>query len=80
MIFNKIPFELYKSTSRIDEMMQYYLEYWFYSSEEGESYGDGKIIRILVGLISRCISLKAGDRPELDSIALVLKLILDVIN
>jgi hypothetical protein len=43
-------------------------------------YGEGEVVKMLVCLIAKCLMADQSDRPELDWIALILKLIMEAIN
>lgn len=66
VIYGKVPFEK--------------REKMFLASENCDLYGDPVIIRILNWLISRCICRNPDQRPELDWVAIILRLSLELVT
>lgn len=73
ILYNIRPFEVFENTEEIETTMQDYLSKWLFVSEEIEGFGDSQILRILNFIISKCLSPKPKERPELDWIALIVR-------
>lgn len=78
ILYNTRPFDVFEDTEEIDETMNDYLSKWYFVSEEIEAFGDSQVLRILNFIISRCLSPKPKDRPELDWIALIVRQCLEI--
>jgi serine/threonine protein kinase len=80
MIYGSYPYDIFETTERVDEIMRGYLKKWYFTPEEYETYGDVNVLRILNGLISRCLASDPVHRPELDWIALVVRQCFDLLQ
>jgi serine/threonine protein kinase len=74
MLYDRFPFYILKTQPDLKREMQKYLEYWYFAPEEYEFYGDVTVLRILNNLLSKCLSVDPEDRPELDWLAVVVRL------
>jgi hypothetical protein len=58
--------------------MSNYLFKWYFTPEEFEASGETQVMRILNFIISKCLSPRPIDRPELDWIALITRQCLEI--
>lgn len=73
MLYGIYPYDIFESTEKVDEIMEEYLKKWYFTPEEYENYGDPTVLRILNGIVSKCLAPDPMDRPELDLVALVIR-------
>ena len=73
ILYNTFPYDIFEDTEYIDNIMESYLQKWYFAPEEFEMFGDLTVLRIMNGIISKCLAPIPSNRPELDWLALIIK-------